>query len=1349
MAQSEEFIFPGWEVTRKLGEGSFGGVYEIRRTLPGGRVEKCALKRLTVPRDSEEIRELYAQSFSKDSITAHYKGRMEELVNEYGIMQSLSGCPNIVNCHDIQYVQHDDGIGWDIYIRMELLYPLKKVLGSSYSEDMACNLGIQLCNALTACHGENIIHRDIKPENILVSGKGAFKLGDFGIAKVSEKTGTGTMTGTYGYMAPEVANHQHYGASVDIYSLGMVLYWMMNRRTLPFLPLPPSIPTGAQRQQAQDRRLSGEHLPPPVDGSEALKKIVLKACAFAPAERYRSAEEMQAALQSCMGTPAAQEQSAPEQKPATITPPAPISEPTVIDTPTELEREPAVHANAPQRAQQVPQQRGQMPKKEAPEKKSPKKKQKQPVIYHVMVTAIIVALLLASCGVGIVISSYSKRSETANVQTLEPTQAQETEATTETAAQIPVTVPRTVPTEPPTEAPTEIPTTVPTAAPTEAPTEAPAIKANSRVLENKTVLIDSLSGDSPSLVQEIMRKDVKTITFLNSLDTAPADAEDISEAADGSVLGWATGSKGNYDLYIAADGSVVAPENCSGLFSNYTNLEKIDFNGCFDTSQAKNMSDMFYGCGKLLSFDLSGFDTSKVISMRRMFCGCNHLTSLDVRSFNTSQVTDMSGMFMYCLSLERLELNNFDTSKVTDMGGMFAMCESLRSLDVGSFNTSRVTRMISMFGACQSLTDLNLSGFDTSEVTNMDSMFFYCNLTNLNLGRFDTSSVVSYKDFMVEGTHYHGKPWEQLFAVEEPTEASAKSPTAETNPGVLREDNYLSTSSTVFEQYIQRKDVVAITFLNSLETAPEDAWDLSQAGDASVLGWINWTSGYYCNLYIAANGSVIAPQNCSKLFANYSSLETINFNSCFDTSRVTDMSYMFYSCSSLTGLDLSSFKTPRVTDMNHMFSLCVNLTNLNVGSFDTSKVTNMRGMFYTCSNLPDLDLSSFDTSNVTNMSLMFNNCRSLSTLNCGRFDTSKVTSYDFFMNSGKTYNGKPWEDLFTATKQEVSQEQASLQSYQAAQQLMNDGKYMQAMWAFEKLNYRDSQEKAREARDCFIASQRAPLSAGNLYTVGLRSDGTVVAVGSNSTGQCNIGSWSNIVDISAGYSHTVGLCSDGTVVAVGGNIFDGCNTASWTNIVAVSAGDPHTVGLRSDGTVVATGSNGNGQCNTASWRNIVAVSAGNFHTVALRSDGTVVATGSNGDGQCDTGSWTNIVAVSAKGSHTVGLRSDGTVVAIGENYYGQCNTSSWTDIVAISAGHSHTVGLRSDGTMVATGLNIDGQCNVSSWKSIVAISAGDAHTVGLRSDGTVVATGANGYGQSDVGSWRNISTAQAAPTKKR
>ena len=164
---------------------------------------------------------------------------MQELVSEYALTQDLCGCKNVVTCHDVQCVQHSDGIGWDIYIRMELLKPLAQVLGTDYQDADVLKLGLNLCNALLACQEHSIIHRDIKPENILVSDKGEYKLGDFGIAKVSEKAATGTMTGTMSYMAPEVANRRHYGAQADIYSLGMVLYWMMNMRTLPFLPFPP------------------------------------------------------------------------------------------------------------------------------------------------------------------------------------------------------------------------------------------------------------------------------------------------------------------------------------------------------------------------------------------------------------------------------------------------------------------------------------------------------------------------------------------------------------------------------------------------------------------------------------------------------------------------------------------------------------------------------------------------------------------------------------------------------------------------------------------------------------------------------------------------------------------------------------------------------------------------------------------------------------------------------------------------------------------------------------------------------------------------------------------------------
>ena len=295
----ENIHFPGWEVVRKIGEGSFGGVYEIHRTLPDGRVEKAALKKLTVPKDNSEIRELYSQSFSKENITAHYKDQMRELVNEYTLTQELNGCRNVVACHDVQCVQHTDGIGWDIYIRMELLKPLKHVLSADYQEMAVLKLGLSLCNALLACQEHHIVHRDIKPENILVSDRGEFKLGDFGIAKVSEKTATGTMTGTMGYMAPEVANRWHYGAQADIYSLGMVLYWMMNRRTLPFLPFPPTIPTAAQRQEAANRRFAGEDFPPPVNGSRELKAVVMKACAFSTDKRYQTVRELRRDLYAC------------------------------------------------------------------------------------------------------------------------------------------------------------------------------------------------------------------------------------------------------------------------------------------------------------------------------------------------------------------------------------------------------------------------------------------------------------------------------------------------------------------------------------------------------------------------------------------------------------------------------------------------------------------------------------------------------------------------------------------------------------------------------------------------------------------------------------------------------------------------------------------------------------------------------------------------------------------------------------------------------------------------------------------------------------------------------------------
>ena len=226
------------------------------------------------------------------------------------------------------------------------------------------------------------------------------------------------------------------------------------------------------------------------------------------------------------------------------------------------------------------------------------------------------------------------------------------------------------------------------------------------------------------------------------------------------------------------------------------------------------------------------------------------------------------------------------------------------------------------------------------------------------------------------------------------------------------------------------------------------------------------------------------------------------------------------------------------------------------------------------------------------------------------------------------------------------------------------------------------------------------VAAGGAHTVGLESDGTVVAAGDNPYGQCNVGGWVSITQVAAGEGHTVALKSDGTVVAVGNHMGGKCAVGDWTNITQVAAGSWHTVGLESDGTVVAVGNNAYGQCNVGSrsWTGIIQLAAGYWHTVGLKSDGTVIAVGDNTYGQCNVGGWQNIVRVAAGNWHTVGLKSDGTVVAVGDNPYGQCNVGGWMNIVRVAAGGGHTVGLKSDGTVVAVGWNLWRQCNVAGWR---------------------------------------------------
>ena len=281
---------------RLIGRGSFGAVYEIERDVYGHK-EQAAMKVITIPQSESDIEELYDSGYDEASVTATFQSHLEKIVNEYSLMREMNGAANIVNCDDFRVVEHDDCIGWDIYIRMELLTPLAKAVDKQPSDETVIQVASDICKALILCRKHEIIHRDIKPQNIFMSKNGDYKLGDFGIAKTMEKTSGGTKIGTYKYMAPEVYNNQPYNQTADIYSLGLVLYWLLNERRTPFLPLPPETPKSTEEDDARARRFKGEPIPAPAHGSKELQRIVLKACKYDPEDRYQSAEEMLHALE--------------------------------------------------------------------------------------------------------------------------------------------------------------------------------------------------------------------------------------------------------------------------------------------------------------------------------------------------------------------------------------------------------------------------------------------------------------------------------------------------------------------------------------------------------------------------------------------------------------------------------------------------------------------------------------------------------------------------------------------------------------------------------------------------------------------------------------------------------------------------------------------------------------------------------------------------------------------------------------------------------------------------------------------------------------------------------------------
>ena len=289
----------GWTIEKKLGTGSFGTVYKITKDEFTHHYES-ALKVISIPQNESELSTIRSEGMDDESVTEYFQSMVENITEELALMAKLKGNTNIVSYEYHLVEQKKDSFGWNVYAQMELLTPLNDyVQNHTLTIREVIQLGIDMCQALEVCQKYNIIHRDIKPENIFVSDLGRFKLGDFGIARQMEKASVVmSKKGTYTYMAPEIYKGLSYNSTVDIYSLGIVLYRFLNNNRTPFMPPYPQKIKYSDREKANVLRISGKAIPKPSNVEGRLAEIVLKACSYNPAERYESAVDMKEALQS-------------------------------------------------------------------------------------------------------------------------------------------------------------------------------------------------------------------------------------------------------------------------------------------------------------------------------------------------------------------------------------------------------------------------------------------------------------------------------------------------------------------------------------------------------------------------------------------------------------------------------------------------------------------------------------------------------------------------------------------------------------------------------------------------------------------------------------------------------------------------------------------------------------------------------------------------------------------------------------------------------------------------------------------------------------------------------------------
>ncbi len=256
------------------------------------------------------------------------------------------------------------------------------------------------------------------------------------------------------------------------------------------------------------------------------------------------------------------------------------------------------------------------------------------------------------------------------------------------------------------------------------------------------------------------------------------------------------------------------------------------------------------------------------------------------------------------------------------------------------------------------------------------------------------------------------------------------------------------------------------------------------------------------------------------------------------------------------------------------------------------------------------------------------------------------------------------------------------------------------------------------------------IAGGENHLLSLRDDGTVLAAGNNSFGQCDVGEWKDVAAVYASNTFSAGLCTDGTVLVAGSDTLAQA-VSSWQGVTMLALGNSHILGLTQDGRVLSAGTNTDGCCETGDWEDIQSVWAGNYVSFGITSGGKVKTAGRLSSDLTDEeeareriGTWSGIRQIVDYMGYLYGLTDEGAVLCAGRAVeQNEESIRSWNNICRLQAGDGFVAGLQADGTLVALAGSINDQTEeTAGWKDVAAISSTMYNLIGLKRDGSIVVT---------------------------